>query len=670
MRTIGSMLVLVACGVDTPSESSTDDSTPPVVDSEPDSEPATDDSDTPPPPPTPTTVRIAELLSDPVDKAGKDWLELWNDGDTAIDLAEWTIQDRGGSTVALSGEIQAGERRVVDSDELEFALDKDGGSLTLRVGNAVVQSFAFGPLLPGMSLAWTDAGWGLDQTPTPGKPSLAAFRGVATVTTACGPSLTADPAQPQEGETITFTVGCLSGASDGTAATMFGASLLTPTKVGAGSWTPSLSDAGAYRFLAATWTVDPDVPPETTILDLDVADAWNDPKNVLVDPVAYQEEWGLPVLHLFPKAALGSAYVPATATFQGHTYEMEAKYRGAASYSYPQKSMTLEFDEKDSIDLGDWDMGHRDHLVLITTFDDNSYVRQKLVYDLWQGLADDAGVDRMTPRTFFVVVYVDGSYYGLYTAADHIDDEFARDMGLTGDGNMYKAVDHNANFYRESVYGGDKGTLHDGYEKKEGLPENDFSDLDDLVAFSADSDDDTFRAEAPDWIRVDEFVDWFVLVLYTSAYDSAGKNSYLYDDTPSTDVEFRYAPWDMNDALGQDWQTYRADASASTSYWMSMNGIFRHLLTQPDSAAEVEARMDHLLNAGPLELATVQAHVDEMQASLGRNSDRTWEKWGDRYETYSGWRRRTDFTTPPEEVAYVRDWLADHDTAVRAIWGL
>jgi hypothetical protein len=349
---------------------------------------------------------------------------------------------------------------------------------------------------------------------------------------------------------------------------------------------------------------------------------------------------------------------------------MEAKYRGAASYGYPQKSFTLRFEEKDSIDLGDWDMGHRDHLVLVTTFDDNSYVRQKLVYDLWQEMAEDAGADRMTPRTFFVVLYIDGSYFGLYMAIDHVDDEFARDMGLVGDGNMYKAVDHNANFYRESVYGGDKGTLHDGYEKKEGLPESDFSDLEALVAFSADSDDDTFRAEAPEWLRVDEFVDWFLLVLYTSAYDSAGKNSYLYDDAPGSDIEFRFTPWDMNQAFGQDWRTYRSDASASTSYWMSMNGIFRHLVTQPDSAAEVAARVDHLLNAGPFELGRVQAHVDELRASLGRNSDRTWEKWGAQYQTYGSWGNRDDFTTPPEEVAYVQAWLADHDAAVRAIWGL
>ena len=84
----------------------------------------------------------------------------------------------------------------------------------------------------------------------------------------------------------------------------------------------------------------------------------------------------------------------------------------------------------------------------------------------------------------------------------------------------------------------------------------------------------------------------------------------------------------------------------------------------------VERRADLLLNAGPFELETVQAHVDALQASLGRNSDRTWEKWGAQYQTYGGWGNRDDFTTPPAEVAYVRDWLADHDAAVRTIWGL
>ena len=86
-------------------------------------------------------------------------------------------------------------------------------------------------------------------------------------------------------------------------------------------------------------------------------------------------------------------------------------------------------------------------MVLITSFDDISYVRQKLVYDLWAEMADFQDVHRLTPRTFFAVVYINGEYQGLYTGCDRIDDEFVRHMGFEdGEGNLYKAVSHDANF--------------------------------------------------------------------------------------------------------------------------------------------------------------------------------------------------------------------------------
>lgn len=643
-----------------------DDSATPAPDSG-----ADDSGDTTTPPPAPTTVRLAEIVSSPSDPKAPDWVELWNDGTEEVALGGWFLTDRAGERFALSGTLAADGRLVLTSDALGFGLDKDGDSLTLRApGDAVVQSIAFGRLLPGMSLAWIDAGWAIDLAPTPGEPTSTAVRGTATAAGACAPSIVAVPAQPEEGESVAMRVACGGDAPADDRGVLWVPSI-DSTGDAAGTWTPALDEAGHHVFFAATWTADPEVPPETTVLDLDVADAWDDPKNVPVDPTTYTDEWGIPVLHLSTKESLGGDYVPATTVFGGATYAMEAKYRGAASYGYPEKSFTLRFDDKDKIDLEDQGMGHRDHLVLVTTFDDNSLLRQKLVYDLWAALAEDAGATgRLVPRSFFVVLYIDGSYFGLYLAIDHIDDEFARDMGYTGDGNMYKAVDHNGNFYRTSVYGGTKSTLHDGYEKKEGLPADDFSDLESLVAFSADSDDDTFRKEAPDWIAVDEFTDWLFLVLYTSAYDSGGKNSYLYDDAPGTDIEFHFAPWDMNESFGQGWQTDRLDASASLSRWRGVNGIFAHLIDQPDSAAEIEARALHLLDDGPLERASVDARIDALTAQLGRHLDRSWAKWGDDYRTYGGWSWRDDFTTPEDEVDYIRDWLDDHDAAMRAIWGL
>ena len=66
------------------------------------------------------------------------------------------------------------------------------------------------------------------------------------------------------------------------------------------------------------------------------------------------------------------------------------------------------------------------HLILTSTFDDTSYVRQKLVYDLWRAMAESQDVQRLTPATFFAIMYLNGAYHGLYLACDRVDDEFIR----------------------------------------------------------------------------------------------------------------------------------------------------------------------------------------------------------------------------------------------------
>jgi spore coat protein H len=618
-----------------------------------------------------------------------DWIEIWNEGPEAVDLAGFSLTDGDDNVGDLAGVLEPDARLVLYADDsdlgadhLPFALGRTAERLTLRDDDRrVVQAIDFGVLLADHSFAWTPDGWGIDATPTPGAPADLvaeggdAVRPVVTKTSACVPSLVVAPEQPLEGETVALAVQCSEGSIAGHGATIFGGPLAAPAGEST-TWTPGLADAGTTPFLAATWTPDPEVLPSTVEAAVDVADAWREKKNVLVEPLLYQEEWGLPVLHLDPEENLDESYGAARTVFLGHEYTMEAKYRGASSLSYPQKSFTLKFDDKDKIDLGDFGMGHRDHLVLVTTFDDNSYVRQKMVYDLWAALADDALLEgigtnqRLVPRSFFVVLYLDGIYAGLYMAIDHIDDEFVRDMGFVGDGNLYKSVDHDANFARTDSGGRDKNTLHDGYEKKEGEPPNDFSDLDALVAFSADSDEDTFRAEAPQWMEVDEFVDWFFLVMFTDAADSAGKNAYLYDEDPA-DIDFHYAPWDMNHSLGQDWRTLRSSPNgAGMSYWTGVNGIFDHFFDQDESEAEVGERAQHLLNEGPLEAGAVEERMDTLVAQLGRHRERAWDRWGDRYLHYAGWNWRNDFTTPDEELDYLRGWIEAHDASVRAIWEL
>jgi hypothetical protein len=136
-----------------------------------------------------------------------------------------------------------------------------------------------------------------------------------------------------------------------------------------------------------------------------------------VSPELYTEEWGLPVVHIAMdgRRRPTQAKQGATITVRGDVAAGSVHVRGATSSSYAKQSFTLKF-ESQELGIHEWHgHGHtRGHLILTTTFDDSSYVRQKLIYDTWKAMADFQGAHRLTPQTFFAVVYVNGVYQGLY----------------------------------------------------------------------------------------------------------------------------------------------------------------------------------------------------------------------------------------------------------------
>lgn len=481
----------------------------------------------------------------------------------------------------------------------------------------------------------------------------------------CQPVITFDKAHVVEGDTVQGTLSCASGApsTDFEVAPQQLPGDMEFASDWTLSWTTGLADAGTYDLLVAVWPRSGGKMPESATATLSVADAWDNPDNVAVDPASYTSEWGIPVIDIEPSSSPNrSEYVPATVWWAGKSYTAEIKIHGATSTYYPKQSYALPFkDEK--IDLSEVGLDHRDHVYLITTFDDNSYVRQKLAYDTWKAIAGFWGAKRLTPRTFFVVVYFDEAYYGLYTGVDRVDNEFVDHMGFDKDGNLYKSINHDANFYLTDANGQPKSLLHDGYEKKEGDP-TDFSDLDALVAFTGGSDTDTLHAGLPDRIDREEFMDWFLFVHWTSSDDSGGKNAYLYHD-PETD-RWRYAPWDFNHSFGQNWYTARIPYDQYDDFVWA-NAIFAHFQAQDDDATELWDRFAQLGDGGPLDGAVMRSTIEGYFDLMDDSAQRDWEKWGAQYQSYWASVRSDDLLDYTGERAYLEQWLADRDAYMRSV---
>lgn len=169
-------------------------------------------------------------------------------------------------------------------------------------------------------------------------------------------------------------------------------------------WRPGLDQA-------AVWNVTVSVPHlgESATLRLGVADAFDRSGNAPVsDPLTYTEEFGLPVFHIDTDVSIPSNkdYVPTRVTYRGRTWQAQVKYRGATSMAYAKRNFTLDFGEENPFDDAQVAGGFFDRrkLVLITTFDDLTGVRNRLVYELWNRM----GPGRVQLPTWSAVVVLNG----------------------------------------------------------------------------------------------------------------------------------------------------------------------------------------------------------------------------------------------------------------------
>ena len=412
------------------------------------------------------------------------------------------------------------------------------------------------------------------------------------------------------------------------------------------TWTTDLASAGGWAVHVQAIA---GAASEDGLSTVWVADAWDARGNSPVDPLTYTHEYGLPVVHLeVPRNIDAWSKVAGTFTYRGEAHTIAAQIRGAASSYYPKNSYNIDFLPQDEFRDEELGFPQRHNIVLTTLFDDNAYFRQKLCYDMWN-LLD--GTFRIETR--FVVVYLNGAYWGLYLLGDHIDGEWYEDYGYPEDGNLYKSVDHAANFY--ATYGGWKSSWHQGYEKKEGLPEDDFSDLDSLVELVATADDATFEAEIAQRIDLEQVYDWWALVVFAEADDSGGKNAYFYN-VPAQ-PGFHFAPWDFNHALGQTWQTDREPATYDYDF-TSANGLFKRLLASRTFGPDMSDRFREA-RAGVLAPEALTALIDSYIADIDPSARRDWSKWEAEYRSYGGWSWRSNWTDYTGEVQYVRDWVGE-----------
>lgn len=448
-----------------------------------------------------------------------------------------------------------------------------------------------------------------------------------------------------EGEPLSATIRCATGLAlpaDTSVEGLPTGATFDPES-GSLSWTPTLDQAAVYELVFKLPTQN-----ETLTERVAVTDNWEAPDNVpVVDFLKYPEEHGLPVLNLEVDVGQlsAAAYVPATVTYGGHAYATQAQYRGK---SYPKKSFNVQFGAEDKFSDPGREIAGIRSVALISSFDDNSYIRSRLVFELWRRLDEE----HVFVRSYNAVLYLNGVYQGLYLLAEEVDGGLVGRFGLREDGNLYRAIDQNANFSALDRFAVPKPSLSLGYEKLAGEP-GAFDDLEEFVSFVSTSTPEAFGAGFSELARQRDYENWWLLVMFTLAGDSDEKNTLHYHD-PQGGL-WRVFCADSNWSFGQNGKTLRelpTEPRISTH-----NLLFKRLLDEP--AVNLRQRLKDELRKS-FDLATVLALVDEYEAEIKDAAMRDEKKWGAEYTTHftapppAG---RVDFLDHEGEAAYLRSWI-------------
>lgn len=212
------------------------------------------------------------------------------------------------------------------------------------------------------------------------------------------------------------------------------------------------------------------------------------------------------------------------------------RFKGNSSYNIPndKKSFNISLDAY----INSYRLFGYKTLNLNNCFVDPTFCREKISNEIVSKYMP-------APATGFVQLYINGSYWGLYSNVEQINKIFLNKWFSSNKGNLYKG-DPKGNL----IWKGDNPNLYKtDYEKKTNEEEDNWNDL---IALINTLNNSTNLNEALRNVLDIDRTTWYLalcnILVNLDSYIFSGHNYYLYID-PETE-QFNLLNWDMNESFG------------------------------------------------------------------------------------------------------------------------
>ena len=272
---------------------------------------------------------------------------------------------------------------------------------------------------------------------------------------------------------------------------------------------------------------------------------------------------GLPVIsihtqqELLPHEDIAVSVSVSAAGEAGLTANARAHKRGDTSLRTQRKhGIKVEFTRgADGTRKTERDMpvlGRTDEFILIACSMDKLLIRDKLSWDLWNGIvsADEPFGAR---QTAYCEVFVGDAYQGVFVMMEPYD--YALEIGKLGA--EATATDTLYRLAGASVYEFDRPLIQDHlgyYYEQHYAPagETGHDAIAPYLALIAQEDDAAFCAQAVEMLDIDSVIRYALFVQACGMTDNEHNNLYILAHREESGYRYLFAPWDLDVSWGRD----------------------------------------------------------------------------------------------------------------------
>ena len=318
-------------------------------------------------------------------------------------------------------------------------------------------------------------------------------------------------------------------------------------------------------------------------------------------------------------------YFPAAVECDGVALDpVGVRFKGNSSFSIPgvKKSFKIDFNEYND----DTTFVGLKKLNLNNGFKDPTMMRAKIFLDF-------AGTFVPTVRAVHTRLYVNGTYWGLYTAVEQVDKTFAQSrFGDDEDGNLFKGAASddlsgpNSDFGSDLTWlGTDPTPYHDHYQLKTNETADDYSQLIEFIDILNNQSPVDFPTLLEPVFDVQNALAALALnnlFVNLDAYNGSAHNYYVYDRDDSGRIT--HIHWDTNEAFGRFlmFVAHGDDPLEMDPFWLpeptgpppgeeQERPLMENLWANTDYSNDYLCYLQQMLDQG-FDATTMQPRIDEL----------------------------------------------------------